>query len=208
MVEYNYQSKLQGLDLFYISMRELNVRIGTFDFKYNKVESDVIFDIRDTRQWYLVFIKRDFGSILKILIDKGYKFTIKGNEKYREFISYFNIKSGKGNFSIKEFKENLESVVPDKYILTDNTRKQVIRYDKIDDDSNGIYPVGIKNWEEIHAKNPELPKEKYHRTRKNLEKTRELYPKIYTVTKDMDITIIYGKKPNDRTNSIINGNTK
>ena len=187
-------------------MRELSVRIGIVEFKYNKVEFDIIFDVREIGQWYQVFIKRHFGSILKTglktPIARGYKFTIKGNEKYREFIDYFNIQSGKGNFSIKEFKENLERVVPHKYIVTDNARKQVIRYDKIDD-NKGIYSVGIKNWEEIHVKNPESPKEKYHRTNKTLEKTRELYPKIYEITKDMDITIIYGKEPNDRINSII-----
>ena len=203
MAEYNYKSELQGLDIFYKSMKVLNVRIGTFEFKYNKVESDVIFDTRYTEQWYLVFIKRDFGNTLKIPINKGYKFTIIGNEKYREFINYFNIQGGKGHFSIKEFKENLESVIPNQYIVTDNTRKQVIKYDRIDDDSEGIYPVGIKNCEEIHAKNPELPKEKYHRTNKNLEKTRELYPKIYDVTKDKDITIIYRREPSERTKSIL-----
>ena len=71
MAEYNYKSELQGLDIFYKSMKVLNVRIGTFEFKYNKVESDVIFDTRCTEQWDLVFIKRDFGNTLKIPINKG-----------------------------------------------------------------------------------------------------------------------------------------
>ena len=53
-------------------------------------------------------------------------------------------------------------------------------------DSDGVFPIGIKNWEIVHAKNPMLPKDKYHRTNKNLSKTRQLYPAIYSATKDMD----------------------
>lgn len=44
-----------------------------------------------------------------------------------------------------------------------------------------------------------LPKDKYHRTNKNLLKTRQLYPAIYLATKDMDITIIYGRIPGEKT---------
>jgi hypothetical protein len=33
-------------------MRELSVRIGIVEFKYNKVEFDIIFDVREIGQWY------------------------------------------------------------------------------------------------------------------------------------------------------------
>ena len=48
-----------------------------------------------------------------------------------------------------------------------------MKHDRIDTDSDGIFPIGIKNWEIVHAKNPMLPKDKYHRTNKNLSKTRQ-----------------------------------
>lgn len=60
-----------------------------------------------------------------------------------------------------------------------------MKHDRIDTDSDGIFPIGIKNWEIVHAKNPMLPKDKYHRTNKNLSKTRQLYPAIYSATKDI-----------------------
>lgn len=63
-------------------------------------------------------------------------------------------------------------------------RKVVINYDKLDSESDGIYPIGVTNWEVAHAKNPSLPKDKYHRTSKNLLKTKELYPAIFQETKD------------------------
>ena len=63
---------------------------------------------------------------------------------------------------------------------------KILKHDRIDTDSDGIFPIGIKNWEIVHAKNPMLPKDKYHRTNKNLSKTRQLYSAIYSATKDMD----------------------
>jgi hypothetical protein len=92
--------------------------------------------------------------------------------------------------------------VPNEYKLSDDKRKVVIRYDKLDSESDGIYPIGVTNWEVAHAKNPTLPKDKYHRTSKNLLKTKELYPAIYQATKDMDITIIYGTISGDKTQEL------
>ena len=77
-----------------------------------------------------------------------------------------------------------------------------MKYDKIDSDNDGIFPVGIINWEVVHAKNPKLPNGAYHRTNKNLSKTRQLYPAIYLATKDMDITIKYGELPGGKTKKI------
>ena len=180
-------------------MRKINVQIGTFEYTYNEIVSDVIFDTRDSELWKLVFIKRGNGVILSIPIKKGYCFTIEGNEKYKEFVDYFDIGRGKGKFSIKDFMNHLNNKMPFEYSLSDNRRRTILKYDRIDADSDGIFPIGIKNWEIVHAKNPMLAKDKYHRTIKNLSKTRQLYPAIYLATKDMDITIIYGRIPGERT---------
>ena len=37
---------------------------------------------------------------------------------------------------------------------------KILKHDRIDTDSDGIFPIGIKNWEIVHAKNPMLPKDK------------------------------------------------
>lgn len=199
---FSYSGKIEKLSKFYKSMCKLNIQIGTFEHSYNKVTSDVIFDTRDIKQWNLLFIKHGTGETLSIPLNKGYLFTIEGNEKYSEFIMYFGIESGKDKFSIKEFVSNLNIQVPKEYEISDSRRKIIIGYDRLDSDSDGIYPIGVTNWEVAHAKNPSLPKDKYHRTSKNLLKTKELYPDIYIATKEMDITIIYGVNPGDKTTEL------
>lgn len=198
-MEFYYSGSIEALKIFYSSMRKINVQIGTFEYTYNGMVSDVIFDTRDYELWKLVFIKRGDADVLSIPIKKGYRFTIEGNEKYKEFADYFNIGRGKGQFSIKNFVDYLNNKIPFEYRLSDDVRRTILKYDRIDTDSDGIFPIGIKNWEVIHAKNPILPKDRYHRTNKNLSKTRQLYPEIYSATKDMDITIIYGIIPGEKT---------
>ncbi len=199
---YSYSGVVDGLKQFYSSMRQLNVEIGTFEHKYNNVISDVIFDTRDSGGWQLTFIKRASGNVLCVPIQKGYRFSIIGNNEYNDFIKYFGIGSGKGQFSIKDFVDYLDRQIPAEYKISDNKRKAILKYNTLDNESDGIYPIGIKNWEVIHARNPELPKEKYHRTAKNLLKTKELYPDIYNATKDMDVTIIYGISTGENTEKI------
>ncbi|WP_438492084.1 DUF6037 family protein [Paenibacillus sp. IHBB 3054] len=199
---YSYSGMVDGLKTFYSSMRQLNVEIGTFEHKYNNVISDAIFDTRDSGGWKLTFIKRASGNVLCVPIQKGYRFSITGNAEYNALIEYFGIGSGKGQFSIKDFVDYLDKQIPTEYRLSDNKRKAILKYNKLDNESDGIYPIGIKNWEVIHAKNPELPEDKYHRTPKNLLKTKELYPDIYNATKDMDITIMYGTDSGENTEKI------
>ncbi|HEM3555346.1 DUF6037 family protein [Streptococcus suis] len=200
---FSYSKKIENLRELYRSMCGLGVEIGTFVHVYNGVESDVIFD---TRTWVLSFIKKGLGDTLTLSIQKGFRFTIEGDSEYRSFIAYFGISGGKGKFSIADFVDNFSNQVPTQYIITDNTRQTIISYDRLDSGSDGIYPIGIKNWDVIHAKNPNLPRDKYHRTKENLLKTKELYPNIYDIIKDKDITVLYGKKLGTETTCIINGN--
>lgn len=201
-MEFFYSGRIDALREFYLSMQEMNVQIGTFEYSYNEVASDVVFDTRNSDSWKLIFIKRGSGDTLIIPIKKGYRFTIEGNQKYKDFTNYFGIGRGKGQFSIKDFISYLCNQIPPKYRLSDNVRRTILMYDKLDNNSDGIYPIGIKNWDVVHAKNPMLPKEKFHRTSKNLLKTKELYPEIYSAIKDMDITIIYGLSPGEKTQLI------
>ncbi|MFJ7727519.1 DUF6037 family protein [Neobacillus sp. NPDC097160] len=181
------------------------MEIGTFEHTYNNVISDAIFDTRDSEGWHLTFIKRASGDVLRIPIKKGYRFSITGIKEYDALIKYFGIGNGKGQFSIRDFVNHLDNQIPAQYRLSDNKRTTILKYNKLDNESDGIYPIGIKNWEVIHAKNPKLPEDKYHRTSKNLLKTKELYPDIYNATKDMDLTIMYGIDPGENTEKIKSG---
>ena len=113
-------------------MRKINVQIGTFEYTYNGIISDVIFDTRDSELWKLIFIKRGQGEILFISIKKGYRFTIEGNEKCKEFADYFDIGRDKGQFSIKDFVNHLKNKIPLEFCLSDNSRRIILKHDRID----------------------------------------------------------------------------
>ncbi len=81
--------------------------------------------------------------------------------------------------------------IPQTYTLDDKKRKTILKYDKIDK-NDGIYPIGTLNWEEINIQRLILGKTSKNRDPKNLDKTKNLYPRIYEATKDMNISIRYG----------------
>ena len=62
-MEFYYSGSIKVLKNFYLSMRKINVQVGTFEYTYNGIVSDVIFDTRDSELWKLVFIKRGHGVI-------------------------------------------------------------------------------------------------------------------------------------------------
>lgn len=202
-MEYFYSKRIDGLKELYKSMYSLGVQIGTFIHEYNAIRSNVIFD---TRTWILIFIKQGLGDTLTLKVQKGFKFTIASSSEYQSFIAYFGISGEKGKFSIADFINHFSKQIPTQYIITDTVRQTIVNYDRLDSTSEGIYPVGVKNWDVIHAKNPSLPKDKYHRTTANLLKTKELYPEIYKLIEDKDITIIYGRCPGVETDKIKKGN--
>ncbi len=203
IMDYFFSQHVEELKIFYAKMREINVRIGTFSHSYNEINSEVIFDTRNA--WKLVFMKKGYGDVLEIPIEIGYLFTIRGNEAYKKFINYFGVSGKKGEFKMGEFIAHFKKFVPDKYVLDDSRRDTILSYDKIDGKSDGKYPIRVINWEVVHAKNPTLDDEKYHRSPENLEKTRELYPELYSKTKDMDLTIVYGLQPEEKTSELKKG---
>ena len=200
MTEFYYSRYIEELKNLFSSMRGISVDIATFDHHYNGIDSMVIFDTRDN--WKLVFIKRGLGNTLEIPVERGYKFTVDGNANYKKFREYFQIGGAKGEFSLNEFVSLFKSIIPERYVLNDEKRVNILKYDRIDCESEGIYPIRTINWEEVHAKNPKLDPTKYHRTAKNLEKTKQLYPGIYRATKDMDMTIVYGRSVGIKTEDI------
>lgn len=197
-----YSKSIDDLKELYKSMCSLGVQIGTFKHKYNNIDSNVIFD---TRKWNLIFIKQGSAETLTLKVQKGFKFTIDGDTEYRNFIAYFGVSGTKGSFRIANFIRHFSSQVPTQYKITDTARKIIVNYDRLDSTSDGIYPIGVKNWEEIHAQNPSLPKDKFHRSKENLLKTKELYPELYERIKDKDLTIIYGQNQGAETARIKRG---
>ena len=196
-----YSYKMNSICVFFKSMVDLGVSIATFDYDYNDIYSHVIFDTT-TDEWRLVFIQHQVGNVLELPIARGYKIEIRSFEKYSELRHYFNICGNSGSFKLSDFLSHFNNKIPTEYLLDDNKRKTIISYNKMDNCSSGIYPIGTINWAVVHAKNPQMDPNKHHRSEDNLRKTRELYPNIYNQIKTMDISIKYGDIPNERTESI------
>ena len=156
-------------------------------------------------EWKLILIKNIIGDTLTITVNKGFKFTIESDAKYKEFIKYFCISGGKGQFSINDFHSNLDRQIDSYFILSDDKREIISSHISSKSAREGFYPIGTKNWQLFHAQHPELPKDKFHRSGENLKKTKQLYPNIYEATKDFDVTICYGTKPGKATEEMRSG---
>ena len=200
---YYFERSLVSLKGFHKSMKLLNVEIATFDHQYNGVLSHVILDIR-TSPWNLVFIKHIIGDTLTIPIHPGYLFVISGDASYRRFLNYFGIQqSTAGSFHISSFIKDLEPQVPSSYTINHKARCAVYQYTRSSKD-DGMYPIGLLNWDVFHAENPQISKDLYHRSDANLMKTKNLYPEIYEAIKTMDMSVKYGKQPTVYTEELFN----
>ena len=203
---FSYKRKISELVQFYHSMKKLSVAIGTFEHEYNGVNSHVIFETR-TCPFMLHFIEHRTGRTFSVPIEPGFVFSVPDSTSYYAMLDYFNIKRrGRGTFQIGGFITSFRRQIPPEYAITDAEREVVNRYDPIDRTSEGIYPVGVKNWAVINAKRAAKGFSALgHRSQHNLEKTRELYPEIYQIIKTMDISICYGLSPGNKTEAIKTG---
>lgn len=208
MAPFSYVKKVPELQKLFFSMRRLDVDIGTFKHKYNNVQSSVIFNTCNETLWELVFMRHGQGDIFKAPVKRGYRFAIEGDEAYYQFRKYFEIGGGKGMFSMNDFFGRLQRQIPESYILDDESRKMIMRYNPIDKQSSGIYPTGVINWVVVHARDPRIDPSKFHRTKENLLKTKQLYPALYQATKQMDLTIRYSEDAGELTTDLRNGKWK
>lgn len=51
-MQFFYSGHIEALGIFYLSMKKINVQVGTFEHTYNGVISDVIFDTRSAEPWH------------------------------------------------------------------------------------------------------------------------------------------------------------
>ncbi len=207
-----FKKELPGLRKFYSSMRSQNQKVGVFAHTYNNVESDVIFDTDDKDPWVLTFLRKGIGNGIKIPVEPGFCFVVKGDQATKEFRDYFEIKSGSGNFQMDDFLSHCSTQVPSSYVLgngeaDDDRRLALYRYDKMDSASEGIYPIGYKHWGLINAKARAngATKDVGHRSKANLKKTQVLWPALYEIIKTDDISVCYSLTPGKYTDMLRQG---
>lgn len=182
----NFYHSIKNL---YIDMCNNKIYFQTFSIKFNNVEADCIFSIQD-KPFEIFFIRKYDAQVLKLNVKKG--FILDVENIFSEIYKFFNIKYGKGNFSLISFLNHLSEKLPKKVkILSDIERKQVYSVVNIED-SKKIYYLSLTDWDKV---NKGKSKTVGSRTAKNLAKTQLLFPDIYESTKDKNISINYSDKP-------------
>ncbi|MFC6118390.1 DUF6037 family protein [Macrococcoides bohemicum] len=185
----NFYNSIKNL---YIDMRNNKIYFQTFSINFNNIEADCIFSIQDN-PFEIIFIRKYDACVLKIDVKKGFILNIEN--KFSEIYKFFNIKYGKGNFSLISLLEHLSKKLPNEVkILSDNERKQVYNFVNIEE-SEKIYYLSFTNWDKV---NKGKSKPVGSRTTKNLAKTQLLFPDIYESTKDKNISINYSHVPTDK----------
>lgn len=178
--------KLENLRQLHKEMKKDNLEVSIFDFEYNEVPCAVLFNADYTSGFSVTFFKKSSGRLLKIAVHTGYLLDIQ--PIFKELYPFFELKRGKGQFSIKEFVEYFNVKIPPKPAIPSNSQKEILGKLTNIEESEKIYFKGFINWEKVRIENPTNKK---GRTKENLEKTRVLYPDIYAEIKNHDISVKY-----------------
>lgn len=178
--------QLTGLKELYKDMKAKNLSYSIFDYKHNHIKLEILFDI-NTQPFKLLIIKQCSNLTLLLDIKTGFELDIfLTQEKYQILIEMLEIKSGKTNpFSTKKFFEELNNAIPlqaEKYQMNNNLRYIISQTNKLDE-ADLIYVKCLRDWSKT--------KSNKHVSEKNREKTKYLYPDIFEIIKDKNISVVY-----------------
>lgn len=173
-------------------MRQLQLSVGVFDFRFNSIESKVIFRV-DRTPYELVFVKKQVGEVLIITVIPGYRLLF-DKETQEHVRSFFETRPGQG-FFFKGLAELIAKTVPREAKPPLPADRKAICIATGAEEPGKVYFKNLINWDEVNAKS--LSENKKHRTSANLEKTKILYPDLYEAIKDHDISVCYTADPDE-----------
>lgn len=184
--------KLVNLEILHNEMMSQQFPVATFNFSYKNTEFSCIFDTT-TEPYSIIFFKNISGTKLSINVYKGYIVDdfIGDKKQFWDFWNYFNLEKKNGTFSLSDFYSYLNSQIPNFFDRREHHNRATIAIVKDVEEMDKIYFKGFINWEKVRA---ESGNETKGRTRRNLEKTKLLYPEIYEAIKDLDISVRYSTK--------------
>ena len=175
--------KLTNLLPLYKDIKNKNLTYTIFNYNYNKIKLEVLFDITNTP--FLILLIKPYSNLsLKLHITTGFIIdTFLDKNDYNKLREILEIPNGKGSkFCTNDFFEHFNSKIPHSAIyqkISHETRKLLSNACNCED-SNKIYLLSLTNWEN---------KTKGHYTEKNREKVRLLYPEIYEAIKNKNISV-------------------
>jgi hypothetical protein len=184
--------KLTNISEIYYQLKEAKQTYTVFPFTTNNVNFDIFLDI-DKVPFRLGFLVSKSNYQLWLEVKNGFLIdTNLPKEKYYELIKLLNLKTDKDNpFSTVAFFEQFNNQIPKTLIKYDKDyiRNIILAVSPNIEEKDKIYYLGIKDWDKINNGN--------HRSPKNLEKTRLLYPELYLSIKDKDVSVKYTSNKNE-----------
>lgn len=182
--------KLTGLVPLYRKIRQNNETYAFFKFRKNGVTFHVFFDIAAKPNYLLGFMVPGTQFNFWITVKDGFLIETFIHDKFDELKKILNLHTDPNNrFSTNAFFSEFNEKIPADYMKAPKSVLNEIAMTKYKvEESDKLYYLSFKR----------LPLG-WHRTEKNLEKTRLLLPKIYERIKDRDnISINYTSFPNRR----------
>ncbi|MBC1917038.1 DUF6037 family protein [Listeria seeligeri] len=179
---------IEELKVWHRSMMKLQLSVDVFEYTYNSVECDVLFETDYKKGFSLTFIQKRVGTMLVLPVVPYFNLII-DQKIFLSFRKFFQIdKTHNGPFRVNDFLFHLRRFIPKEAKLPSPSQKRILARKFNVEEHEKIYYKGLVNWEKARALNPDL-----NRTRRpeNLEKTKILYPSLYHQIKDYDISVRY-----------------
>ena len=184
--------KLTNLKYAYDHIKAENQTFCIFPFKKNNVEFDIYFDI--SKKFYsLGFMVKYSKSSIWFDITRDFQIDASlDSNLYYLLIKILNIKKTDSStpFSTLAFFDEFNKKIPLKFQPLSDYNDLIVRVaiekNSIENPDKLCY-LGQIDWD------APINKGKGSRTDANLEKTRQLYPRLYELTKDRNISIRYAK---------------
>lgn len=177
--------KLYAIIPLYRQLISSNKTYGVFKYTKNNIDFDVFFDIGvKPFKIGLLLINNNFQ--LWINLDNDFMINpYLSNIEFKSLIRVLNLKYDPNNkFSTIKFFEDFNSKIPNEFktIKKKELQNLIITIYNIEEE-NKVYYNGLIDWSKVNNGKK--------KTKKNIEKTRLLYPKLYERIKEKNISVRY-----------------
>jgi hypothetical protein len=184
--------KLNNLAKIHSDIRNRNQTYGIFEYCTNGKKFDVFFDVAPT-PYKLGFLLTGSKLHLWLDINKGYILNERLlSEQYHNLCIMLGLKYDPNNkFSPFAFFNQFNQVIPNFIVPITSSKKNTVILNFFPDieETEKLYYKGSIEWDKLNNGR--------HKTQKNSDKTRLLYPEIYERIKNRNISIIYTANPKE-----------
>lgn len=184
----NSKELAQALRQFYREMKVTKRHISVFDFTFNTISCSCIFDTTIS-PFQLIFIKKITAMQFCLPVFPGFNVDLKHSaNSFNNFCQFFELGLNGKSFKLFPFFNKLISSIPKTLNnLTDPQRSVIAKYKNVEDSDKLLF-WGLIDW---NTPKKDGSRKVGNRTEKNLVKTKLLYPELYELIKDENISVKY-----------------